>query len=348
MRRIVLGMAALFTLAGTADAQPNASNAEITVATYFTTYRCPPDTSGAPGSSRENPIAIEQFEELFERSDGPSPQEDGPVAHDCKWVRISGVMNWMNYYHYRATLWPSAMAAHGGGRTRYIVESFADPSVRRANLVRRQVTLVGQFYDLCAAAERARAGRDWGMTFGPCHYGSDNGMMLRDVSVVSVEASGPHYILGERNRAAFGDLIRVQGAERQAMIDQTRAWAALVQRGPTAYADAHLAHMSTNRFFANLGPDEPRRLREFDENPDGYISYAGAVLRARRPNLSRAQIEVFWDKEVGGSNAVGCVCLANSCVENWPLTSDDADAFVGDAVCTELDKTSRAGAWSWW
>lgn len=317
---------------------------------WYTSHACPEIEAGSPGATRETAITLEDFGDLYDAATEPADEDSAelppPSEYECRWVRISGFLEWMNYYHYRATLTPSAWASYGAnGRVRYIVERFDDTAPPRSQLVRRQVTLVGRFYDLCAAAARERANDDddWIMLFGPCHYGGDQGLMLDEVHVEAVHDDAPRYILGERNRSLFAELPRADGAERAALIERTRAWGALLKQGVTAYADAHFA---AHPILATRPEEEQRDTRDWLESPDGYIAYASA--RLARVNVRRAPVEVFWNQRYAGDRdeAVGCICLAGSCTETWPLTLRDAERFVGDAVCTELD-LQRDGTWLW-
>jgi hypothetical protein len=252
----------------------------------------------------------------------------------------------MNYYHYRATLAPDAWTSYGrGGGARYIVERFSDAAVRRVDVVRRRVTLTGRFYDLCAAAERDRAQDEdeWVMLLGPCHYGHDQGLMLDDVSIDAIHDELPRYILGERNRVIFAELPRADGAERATLIERTRAWAALLQQGPSA---VFAAHFTAHPTLASRPEEEQREIRESFEDADGYVAFASS--RLARLNIHRAPVEVFWNHSYGerDDEAFGCICLTSSCADEWPLTSRDAEYFIGNAVCTELERQSD-GTWRW-
>src|SRR5262249_55095127 len=158
-------------------------------------------------------ISIAYFDDLsrsaMEAKDPDVKKTATRSPYDCKWVRLSGFLTWSDYYHYRGRLYESAWHAYGGNHPGYIVERFADPAVRRSQLAQRQITLVGRFYDLCAAADRVqkKSGENWMMLFGPCHYGSDRGMMLTDVVIKEVHDDAPRYILGESNRKFFKQLI---------------------------------------------------------------------------------------------------------------------------------------------
>lgn len=317
------------------------------LAVWYTSHQCPPIEPGSPGATRETAITLTDFSDPYyaamEQADEASETGPPPSQYECRWVRLSGFVNWMHYYHYRGTLVSSAGASYGGSKVRYIIEKFTEPEFRRTDVVHRRVTVVGRFYDLCAAAEReqAEAGENWWL-FGPCHYGNDQGMMLDDVRVERIHDAGPQYILGERNRAVLAQLPRVEGVARGTLIERTRSWAELVRKGPSDFADAHF---SAYPVLATQPEDEQREIRQSIESADGFIAYASA--RLSKVSVRDAPVEVFWNHSHGESqdDAFGCVCLTGACEDSWPVVAGDADYFFGDAVCTELE--FRNGEWRW-
>ena len=122
-----------------------------------------------------------------------------------------------DYYHYRGRQFESAWVPYSGARMSgsplQAISSSASPmrATRRAKLAHRKVTLVGRFYDLCAAADRratsvARSELADGVRAVPLRRGQ--GMMLTDVRVAEVHDNAPAIPLGELNRSFFGELFR--------------------------------------------------------------------------------------------------------------------------------------------
>ncbi|MBC7769982.1 MAG: hypothetical protein H7124_14465 [Phycisphaerales bacterium] len=342
--RSLLAALAVAVLAPEARAQ-DAEEPELLMV-WYTHYDCPALAPEEPGSTPALAIELESFDEAYyleDQSERVRDEEEAappaPSQLHCRYVRLSGFMQWMDYYHYRARFYASASDAYLRDGASYIVEDFIDPDVRRGGLMQRPVTVVGRFYNLCAAASRAmhEAGQWWWL-FGPCHYGGNNGMMLDDVVVERVGA-GPLYILGEANRSFFGQLARFEGEERQMLVERVREWAALVQAGPATFADDWIAQ------HPELNEESRIEIREGLEDADSYESYLHQEQRMRRLNVRRAQVEVFWDAADDVRDRVyGCICLVRSCAEQWPLLISDASEFVGDAACTEL---RRDDDWRW-
>ncbi len=323
---------------------------------WFTSHVCPTKLEpGTAGSSPETAIAIDDFDELREdAANAKDPPEGKPVQlsqYECKWVQLDGFLTWTNYYHYRGNFYADAWTRYGTPRVRYIVERFRDTSVRRAALVNRQLTLVGRFYDLCAAADRAEqeAGETWGMIFGPCHYGANSGMMLTDVIVKQVHDGAPQYLLGEGNRDLIGALPAVAAADRAPLEAGVRAWAASVQRGPAKYAQDTLTENPARK---NWTKKERREYADRIADPDGYAAALTSNDAFRRLNVAGASVAVFWDGKSEATQrtaAWGCICLKAQCTDRWPLTSWDAETSLGDAACTRLtrDGDGATARWHW-
>lgn len=315
---------------------------------WYSSYKCPkPVDKTVPGATPEHPLAVDGFDEPIQDEIDVSTQADeqkkarATSRFECKWVRLSGFFTPTNYYHYRGGLVASAWTHYGRGfdTPRYVVENFNDPAMRRSAIGHRQVAVVGQFYYLCLTAPR---GDDIMFLFGPCHYGGVNGMMLANVRIEKIEDDGPRYLLGEMNRSIIGKMPVVVGEERTAMIESVRNWAALVQRGPKAYA----------REVIDRNPDwEKKSKRERAEahmritSPDSYVSHLDGLPAFRTLDLPRAQIAAFWAGADEGDYAVGCICMKASCTEDWPLTVSDAESFYGHAACTTIEK--RDSVWTW-
>jgi hypothetical protein len=317
---------------------------------WYTHYDCPRSSNtGEPGSSPDLAIAVETFDEPYQSALNAKAQAKATSSsaspYECKWIRITGFLTWLGYYHYRAELLESSWAAYQrtywgaeGAPTRYIVERFAAGSAPRGRLMQRQVELVGRFYDLCAAADRTEQASNqiWIMVFGPCHYGP--GMILTDVVVKQVRDATPQYLLGERNRRIAGNLVRVGDNQRPLLIERVRAWAALVKRGPEAYLAAPASPDD-----APMDDDERKDLSEAVRSADSYISHLNALPQFQRLNVERASVEVFWTPD-RSDEAVGCICLVANCTDEWPLTSRDARNFLGNAACQTIWK-GKSGQW---
>jgi hypothetical protein len=349
MKAFLLLLVATFTFSfDAAAAQPNPGD---DVFVWFTSSPCevsaPPRT---PGSSAKAPRSVEYFEELYDASKLAVLDSDPPIeakAAPCEWVRISGFFRWFDYYHYRGHIYADARSANRGG-VAYIVENFRDRSVRRADLVGRKITLVGRFHNLCADAQRAEKASHqvWGLLFGPCHYGYNNGMMLSDAIVESVEEGGPQYVLGERNRKVIGDLERLEGPLSAELTQSTRAWAASAQKGPKAFVQELLRDQGEK-----ISESDRQDLREKVESPDSYISYLARKPSFHKLDTQTAAVAIFYEaaeytNDTPG-DAVGCICLIEKCADEWPLQSIDAGSFLGEAACTRLYQDTKTKRW-WW
>jgi hypothetical protein len=317
-------------------------------AVWVTHEDCPAPESGVPGASPETAIDVE-FDDPWLSSarwddsyDADDTQTDAD-KYECRWVRLSGFMTWLDYYHYRGTLERGPFSAYASDGVSYIIENFVPGSPMRADLARRRITIVGRFYNLCPAAERAQkqAGASrW--LFGPCHYGENEGMMLTDVRVAHVADATPQYIVGEANRQVMGSLVAATPAERSEVEPAVRAWAASLQKGLRPFADAHLAQ------YPNRADEDRQNTYDFIEAADGYLSYLLNQRAFDRLDLRSAQIEIFRpvDDDDAFRNAVGCVCLEASCSDRWPLTEADADNFLGPAACVTLTRWDGK-TWNW-
>jgi hypothetical protein len=348
MRRLGCCLAALILMTVPALAQ-EADDEEVDLrAVWFTSYDCPETDDVGPGS-RVAPLELSDFDEAYYASAIDSDAEAPGEAHaryHCKWVRLTGFMTWMDYYHYRGVLREDFSATYfASDAARYILERFANGSPPRAALAQRRLTLVARFYNLCFAAEEARraAGDEFWWLFGPCHYGANEGMMLTDVHIETIHDPAPVYLLGDMNRAALGFSPRVEeGPARTAMEAEVRDWAAALRRGVEAYADAVIARRT---YLASESEERRRSTRANILSADSYASYLSTDPRFRRLNLRRAQVELFWDGD-GRDRAHGCICLERACADRWPLFRGDADEFLGAAACIALER-EESGAWRW-
>lgn len=314
---------------------------------YFTHSDCPPAASDLPGSTPQTAIDVE-FDEPWQASarfdDLKDPMGDPAEAakYECRWVRLTGFMTWKNYYHYRADLFPTAGTSYTGDEVTYIVENFASGSLPRSDLVRRKVTLVGKFYNLCDAAERERreSGKNWTMLFGPCHYGHNYGMMLDDVRVEKIHDGTPQYILGEINRPILASLVPATADESREIEPVVRAWVTSSRKGPKPFADEYVAQ------YPDMSDDEIKDTRDEILGPDSYESYLLRQPGFMKLDLHAATIRVFRTAQSETfDEAYGCICLKTSCTDRWPLTTEDAARFLGDAACVALDK--QDDRWRW-
>lgn len=315
---------------------------------WYSSHKCPaPSDKTAPGATPDNPISPEWFEDPIsdETNLSEKAQNDGTARatsrFECKWLRLSGFFSPTHYYHYRGSLVDSAWTHYGvtSATPRYVVENFNDPKMRRSAIGHRQVQLVGQFYYLCLTAPR---GDDILFLFGPCHYGGVQGMMLSDVRIEKILDDAPRYLLGDSNRSVLGQMTVVEGSVRDLMIAGVRGWAALMQRGPEAYAREAI---DRNPRWEKQSADERAEAHANVVSPDSYASYLNGLPAFRGLDVARAPVEVFWREEETKDDAVGCICLQSSCTNEWPLTRDDADFFYGHAACVSLEQ--RDNAWIW-
>lgn len=340
LRKLALTTLAAIMAAGTALAQEEDEPRGLSIV-YYTHHECP-DSAAGPGSSPDNPVDI-AFDELWFQVASDAYDDVDKQAFDCSWVRISGFMTWTDYYHYRANLHASGVASYFGDGMTFLVENFADGSRPRSDLMRRQMTIVARFYSLCGAANRAQeaAGQNWWL-FGPCHYSYNHGLMLSDVRVESVQDVAPQYLVGEANRKLVGSLLPVTPTQSSEVEPVVRTWAASLQKGLRAYADASTAQ------YPKQDEESRQSTYDFIEDADSYPSYLLTRRSFGRLNLASAQIAIFRpaddDDEFG--TAVGCICLESSCADRWPLTEADADNFLGPAACVALTRWDGK-TWNW-
>lgn len=324
------------------------------VVVWYTSHACQESFAlGTPGSTPELAIRLEDFEEVYYeasrgKEDLPS-KPPSPSKFECKWVELSGFFSWLDYYHYRGQLVSGFLDFYPMSKVRYIVERFSDSSMRRAALARKRVTLVGRFYDLCAAADRDRLSSkdNWMMVLGPCHYGANNGMMLTDVRVKSVEDKQPRYLLGDTYRDILGNLYPVDGTEAGTLEVVTRQWASSVQRGANAYANETFARDPSWRSRKQAEIEEARRNIS---DADSYSAYLRGNSAFMQRDMTKTQVSVFWEGKTQVEErriAWGCVCLLDECKDRFPLFSSDASHFLGDAACKQLEWSKQAARWLW-
>lgn len=347
MRRLAVAALAASCFTAGAFAQEPRDDVLITLPAWvgFTHYDCPPGDTATPGGTPDHPVELEFFGQAWANAAYSDDPDLGGIPHEfeCRWIRQSGFVGWLDYYDYRGILLENALASYQDGAVRYIIESLAPDSPPRSDLARRHVTIVGRFYDLCAAAERAEkaSGETWRL-FGPCHYGDDQGMMLADVRVEKIHDAAPQYIVGESNRPVMGSLVTATAVEQSEVEPVVRAWAASLQKGLRAFADATTAQ------YPKQDEESRKSTYDFIEDADSYASYLLNRRNFSRVNLASAQIAIFRpaDEDNEFRNAVGCICLESSCADRWPLTEADADNFLGPAACVALTRWDGK-TWNW-
>ncbi|HRK71932.1 MAG TPA: hypothetical protein PLA85_10110 [Micropepsaceae bacterium] len=353
MKMFVLAVVAL-SLTGCLKNQEAPVAQEDIIFVWYPSGECKPvPNDGSPGSSPENPIKVSTAEdvyyEVFEGTDRYS-REWKPNGFECRWISVSGFLDWSDYYHYRGKLLSGIPETRRYGDPFLWIENFQDANIRRSALVRRWVRVTGLYYDLCQSARVAQeaSGEEWSMLFGPCHYGNDNGMMLKSVIVEEVEPGGPSYLQGETNRHHIGDIFPLEGSDRPAIEAATRRWFREVQIGPAAFAELRASAMSRGAFASQGDIDYVRR---FHVSPDSYVSYLYGLEAVRALDALRAEVGVFVERDFETRErdvylrAVGCVCLTGDCSETWPLLTEYAENYLGGAACTSLRYNPDADRW---
>lgn len=311
---------------------------------FFQHYDCPPVDPNGQGATPENPIDLEFFSRAWANSAYAEDADEPPNERDrfeCKWIRLDGFVTWDDFYAGR--LYENPLISYARDNTFYFVENLASGMPARSSLAQRSVTIVARFYNLCAAGERAleakRAdGRRWGLGY-PCH--EIPAMMLSDVRIEKIHNATPQYILGETNRQVMGSLVVVGDDQAGPIEPIVRAWAASVRKGLKSFTEEYLAQ------YPAWDEDSKLRARAVIGNPDSYQAY---LLSQRRflDLKPQSPIQVFRRADLDNDDfdrAIGCVCLAETCADRWPLTVADAETFLGDAACVALDRWG--GAWRW-
>ena len=311
---------------------------------FFQHYDCPPVDPNGEGATPENPIDLEFFSRAWANSAYAEDADEPPNERDrfeCKWIRLDGFVTWDDFYVGR--LYENPLISYARDNTFYFVENLASGMPARSGLAQRSVTIVARFYNLCAAGERAleakRAdGRRWGLGY-PCH--EIPAMMLSDVRIEKIHDATPQYILGEANRHVMGSLF-VASADQEAQIKPVvRAWAASLRKGIKAFTEDYLAQYPS--WDKEARQDESAVIA----NPNSYQAYLLGQRGFTDMRLS-SPVKVFRRTEREDSefdSAIGCICLAETCTDRWPLTDVDAETFLGDAACVDLHRWD--GAWRW-
>lgn len=306
------------------------------------TAECAPPDDG-PGSTAE--LAIETTIEDLAFS-ASNLWEFGEVSEfDCRWVRLSGHFNWIDYWHYRGRLRVAPHPMASGIATPWI-ENFADPATRRSELHNRRIDVSGFHYDLCriAEAERARAAAEDDLILlnmgGPCHYGNDNGLMLANVRILSVADTPQARLRGEMNRYLIGNLADI-AARWPEEIDAI--WTVTV----AALRDAAEGEET---YLRSLGRTEESIAAAMADDDDWSSTVS---MRAREiDNFDSRNFRAFVEEEFDLSESdeafygavFGCVCLDGTCEHEWPLFVQDAYYLADDVLCVMLER-SMARDW---
>lgn len=314
----------------------------------FHHYDCPPPDPATEGGSPERPVELEFFSRAWANaaySDQPDDPPNEPRRFECRWIRLSGFMQWDDF-RYPGRLYETPLTSYQRENIFYFIENFAAGSSPRGDLAQRKLTLVAQFYDLCAAGERAlepiRADDPEGrldLSY-PCH--EVPAMMLANARVEKIHDAAPQYILGEANRAVLGSLVDATPEQRKEIDPLVREWAALVRKGAAAVAAAYIAQ------YPKMDDDQKQEWRADISSPDSYQSHLLRQPRFLKLNLKTAPVQVFRpaDDDDAFDTAIGCMCLTASCTDRWPLTERDAATFLGDAACIELNRWNNE-PWRW-
>lgn len=312
---------------------------------WFPTAQCPKEENPSePGGSPDNPIPLTELDDLI----GDVYEKERQL--NCKWVKTEGYFRWTDYYHYRGNLFPSSRAYYFDSGFYAIIENFASKKTYRAELNGSHVGVVGRFYDLCKAADEAEAasGEDWFILGGPCHYGKDKGIMLRDVFVTETKGRPYRILSGEANRETIGDIFHAPSdwghfaPVKQAAL----SWLKTIIRGKSTYEDA----VKDNYL------DLEEEFEEHIASSDTWYAYLSdpdrSVVANLGGNLEDLQFTPFVydlldESPYKDRRALGCFCLISNCANQWPLLAVDAENFAQDFVCTELEYDEEENSWDW-
>lgn len=349
-----IALAAVLATAAAEEAKEEEKSEGLRWVWYPTAKCTTKPEEGMPGSSPNQPITVRDFANLklfaMLEADGWEPEDEGHFKPDCKWIRLTGFFRWYNYYHYRGQIFENANSYYFKPSANYIIEDYLNPATRTGDLQARRITLVGRFYNLCAAAKRdeEKSGEDWRIMGGPCHYGDDKGMMLTDVMIEKIHDDAPRFLTGEQNRAVIRELVAYEGEDIGTLRKKVRDWAGLVKKGTDAYAEHKL---STDPFFEDKETEYIQGIRQGITDADSYVSYLSGLRAFQEINLRTAPVAVFHGSQLAEylqmAEAVGCICLERDCRDKWPLLSDDAKNFVGAAACTTLSRSKEDPVWRW-
>ncbi|MFP4004958.1 MAG: hypothetical protein ACLFV8_14385 [Alphaproteobacteria bacterium] len=349
-----------FTPAALAEEAKEEGEAKELRWVWYPTAKCKTKPEkGTPGSSPETAITLKHFPNLKSFALKEANIGAGVVVGEdefkpnCKWVRLTGFFRWFNYYHYRGQLFESAKEYYFSPGVNYIIEDFSKDATRRGDLHARRVTLIGRFYNLCAAAERdeKESGERWWIIGGPCHYGRDKGMMLTDVIIEKVYDDAPRFLAGDQNRDIIQELVPYEAKDKNALVKRVREWAALVKKGPKAYFAHRAATHPLYDRAPQLDDDFVEDMRKRITHPDSYISYLSNLPAIQKLDMGSVPVAVFrnqyYVEDMRDTESIGCICLIDDCTDRWPLLHSDAENFVGAAACTTLSRSEEDPVWRW-
>ncbi|MDM7984848.1 MAG: hypothetical protein QUV02_10385 [Maricaulis sp.] len=308
--------------------------------------QCEPPAEG-PGATPETAISV-YIDQLV--GDAEDVREfDLDSEYDCRWIRTVGYFAWVDYWHYRGRISSAALPELSAATAPWI-ENFSETETRRHELQQHQIEIVGLYYDLCRRADEhaRRAEAEDGVILinmgGPCHYGSLNGLMIRDVRVLSTLTDGPVRLRGEINREQFGNLVDVTGVRPdivQTLESASRDSLRLLSTGEAEY-------LATTNW-------SPEAIAEAVADEDDWTSALARTL-LRHPDWGIGKFQAFIktdfysdDPAVGRepaehSDIFGCFCLTADCSDSWPLSSWDAQHLADEVLCVRLHE-DQTGAW---
>jgi len=312
--------------------------------------RCAVPADGA-GLSPESPITTDILELYF---DAEGFHEQGAQQdYHCRWVQLSGHYRNVHYWHYRGRLYPDLSSFYYPGYSfqgepKVWVENFVELNLPRYEIEGAEIAVVGQFYDLCRAADEAEAasGQEWINMGGPCHYGNLNGLMLRDVRIVERQSDTELRMRGEANRQTLGTLSNVPDVHPE-LPEIREAFGNWIEAAQTS-EEALLAHFLDEEDLAEALADE--------NDWSSFLTGANSPLLSldlTSPNRATAYFverEAFSELIAGDYDYVGviaCVCRLDDCRDAWPLFEADTIFFHRDYVCHRIDWDDDTG-WSAW
>jgi len=346
-------VAAQFFGVNDVQAQQNNEGRDIAIV-MPNTANCTPPESGL-GSSPDEPLELSPGEIYDLIADHLAHDETNP--YECRWIRMIGHFRATNYWHYEGRIFPSLGAYYfdpqiDGARS-LIIENFANSETQKITIQASDIDITGLFYDLCAAADaEARQLEDEeGITVinmgGPCHYGNLNGLMLADVRL-NQHLAGPELRMrGEANRDTFGRLAIVPEGHparpeiQNAIVD----WVATVRIGEEAYLEKFEDAQWIEEMRANAN-DWQSVLTDPEESPFTRLSH-GIDQHETDFFVERQDLSNLLTGEYRRADVYGCICLAETCNDAWPLFSGDTRYFQRDYICTRIDWREGAG-WSAW
>lgn len=312
--------------------------------------RCAAPADGV-GLSPESPITTDILELYFD-AEGFHEQGAQQDFH-CRWVQLTGHYRNVHYWHYRGRLFPGLPSFYYPaysfqGAPKVWIENFVELPLARYELEGTEIAVVGQFYDLCRAADEAEtaSGQVWINMGGPCHYGNLNGLMLRDARIVEIISEAELRMRGEANRQMLGTLANVPD-DHPELPEIREAFGNWIEAAQT----------SEEALLANFLNEEDLAEALADENDwSSFLTGANSPLRSidlSAPNRATAYFverEAFNEFVAGDYDFVGviaCVCRLSDCDNAWPLFQADTVYFHRDYICQRIDWDDDSG-WSAW